>query len=52
MAAGAFAQAVNVLKVEQVVRSAWFVGALDKEGRAADAIVVLGHMDADDPLVR
>jgi 2',3'-cyclic-nucleotide 2'-phosphodiesterase (5'-nucleotidase family) len=43
--------AVDVLKVEDVVRSAWFLAALTGPGKTADAIVVLAHMDAEDPLV-
>ena len=73
--------AVNVLRVEQVVQSAWFLEALHGApaclparrrpirrdeagaltpshawhagaGKAAHAVVVLAHMDADDPLVK
>jgi 2',3'-cyclic-nucleotide 2'-phosphodiesterase (5'-nucleotidase family) len=44
--------AVRVQKVEDVVRAPWFLQALRGVGAAADAIVVLAHMDADDPLVR
>ena len=44
--------AVDVLKVEDVVESSWFKAALVDHGTAADAVVVLAHMDAEDPLVR
>eukprot|EP01043_Picozoa_sp_COSAG02_P013380 COSAG02_NODE_534_length_20663_cov_20.040945_6_plen_87_part_00 len=43
--------AVDVLRVEDVVASAWFKAALSSDGTSADAIVVLAHMDAEDPLV-
>ena len=43
--------AVAVQKVETTVQAPWFVEAL-KQASAVDAVVVLAHMDADDPLVR
>eukprot|EP00747_Dinoflagellata_sp_TGD_P083847 gnl/TRDRNA2_/TRDRNA2_162280_c0_seq2.p1 gnl/TRDRNA2_/TRDRNA2_162280_c0~~gnl/TRDRNA2_/TRDRNA2_162280_c0_seq2.p1 ORF type:complete len:578 (-),score=72.37 gnl/TRDRNA2_/TRDRNA2_162280_c0_seq2:80-1813(-) len=42
---------VDVQKVESVVQSSWFLEALDGPGIRSHAIVVLAHMDADDPLV-
>ena len=42
---------VDVLDVASVVQSSWFIAALAGPGHTADAIVVLAHMDADDPLV-
>ena len=42
--------AVRVQKVEAVVGSGWFRAALAGPGAVADAVVVLAHMDADDPV--
>ena len=42
--------AVQVQKVETVVASRWFRAALAGPGAVADAVVVLAHMDADDPV--
>eukprot|EP00438_Fugacium_kawagutii_P036532 Skav217623 [mRNA] locus=scaffold2172:625524:635804:+ [translate_table: standard] len=42
--------AVEVLKVEDVVKSSWFLNAVD-EHAATDGIVILAHMDYRDALV-
>eukprot|EP00656_Telonema_subtile_P006369 TRINITY_DN12935_c0_g1_i1.p1 TRINITY_DN12935_c0_g1~~TRINITY_DN12935_c0_g1_i1.p1 ORF type:complete len:400 (+),score=112.51 TRINITY_DN12935_c0_g1_i1:92-1291(+) len=44
-------QAVSVVPVEETVQSEWFITALTKEGAAADAVLVLAHVDAHDPML-
>jgi len=44
--------AVDVVPVEQTVKSEWFQQALAQQGAKADAILILAHMDADEPLIR
>eukprot|EP00435_Cladocopium_sp_Y103_P046389 s784_g13.t1 len=43
--------AVQVLKVEDVVNSTWFQDAVDGHAAQVDAVVVLAHMDYRDGLV-
>jgi len=43
--------AVEVLKVEDVMTSSWFLSALDEATVSVDAVVVLAHMDYRDDLV-
>jgi len=45
------ATAVKVLKVKDVVRQQWFLDLLSGKEGGFDAVMVLGHMDAYDPLV-
>ena len=44
-------QAVGVVPVADAIESDWFAATLRNEGRGADAVVVLAHMDARDPLL-
>eukprot|EP00931_Biecheleriopsis_adriatica_P066355 TRINITY_DN40730_c0_g1_i1.p1 TRINITY_DN40730_c0_g1~~TRINITY_DN40730_c0_g1_i1.p1 ORF type:complete len:526 (+),score=92.06 TRINITY_DN40730_c0_g1_i1:46-1623(+) len=44
--------AVEVLKVQDVVKQEWFRDLLSGKEKSFDAVLVLGHMDCQDPLVR